>query len=446
MNLAITITILLLIPLALRYPFFGLLIYCWLDVVAPESFFAGTYDQYFRFSYSIAIASFIGYLLFEKANDKLSPKKDLAIWFFVGFFVWTTVTSAFAVFPETAWDKWTRLAKNVLIIIMLVRMIDTKERAFLFIGTLFTAITFHAIRGTAVTLLTGGGGQAVRGSPGTYLEERNYIAIAFIVAIPLGWFLWKYCKDFKIGKQMSMPIKVMTLMNLVSLVGTHSRGALLGILAASLIFLIASNTKIRGLIVIFTIGIIVLFLAPEEWTERMATTKEYQEDYSSMTRILAWKFAWQYALSNPILGGGFGAFRMNTEEVEGGGHREAHSVYFEVLGEHGFVGIALFLAMILSVLYYSYGAYRRIESVKKGSVLGRLALSNMMLTVGMFTAGAFGILSPFLITYSPIVILAALLKLEAIDSKQSGERTPGKSIRQTSLLNLSTKKTFSNNC
>jgi probable O-glycosylation ligase (exosortase A-associated) len=100
---------------------------------------------------------------------------------------------------------------------------------------------------------------------------------------------------------------------------------------------------------------------PDSWTNRMETIQTYEQDGSAMGRISAWKFAWHLALNRPIVGGGFEAFTPElfriyapTPDIVQG----PHSIYFEVLGEHGFVGLALFLTLW-------YVAFRRAGRVVK---------------------------------------------------------------------------------
>jgi probable O-glycosylation ligase (exosortase A-associated) len=60
-----------------------------------------------------------------------------------------------------------------------------------------------------------------------------------------------------------------------------------------------------------------------------------------------WRFALKVARDNPVMGGGFNVFYdedlrdFYLEPGETG--RAVHSIYFEVLGEQGYIGFAIFL-------------------------------------------------------------------------------------------------------
>jgi len=98
---------------------------------------------------------------------------------------------------------------------------------------------------------------------------------------------------------------------------------------------------------LLVVGVTVLLLMPDAWWERMATIKNYQQDESALGRINAWWTAWHVAASN-FFGGGFkmfgrAAFLIYAPDPER--IHDAHSIYFQVLGEHGFIGLALFLML-----------------------------------------------------------------------------------------------------
>ena len=72
-----------------------------------------------------------------------------------------------------------------------------------------------------------------------------------------------------------------------------------------------------------------------------------------MGRINAWWFAYNLANARPLLGGGANTF---TKELfylyapEPENFHDVHSIYFEMLGEQGYPGLLIFIAM----LFFSY--------------------------------------------------------------------------------------------
>jgi probable O-glycosylation ligase (exosortase A-associated) len=86
---------------------------------------------------------------------------------------------------------------------------------------------------------------------------------------------------------------------------------------------------------------------PESWFERMESIRDFGTDSSATGRINAWKFAIRLA-ANRLVGGGFDVFTPHWFRVyapDPTRSNDAHSIYFEVLGEHGIVGLVLFLGV-----------------------------------------------------------------------------------------------------
>jgi O-antigen ligase len=100
----------------------------------------------------------------------------------------------------------------------------------------------------------------------------------------------------------------------------------------------------------------------------METIQTYQADESASTRLAVWAWTIEYASEHPF-GGGFEAYRQNhirykTVKIEGEGPQQTvdrslevdkarayHSAYFEMLGEQGYPGLALWLAINLIGLF-----------------------------------------------------------------------------------------------
>jgi probable O-glycosylation ligase (exosortase A-associated) len=98
----------------------------------------------------------------------------------------------------------------------------------------------------------------------------------------------------------------------------------------------------------------------------MDTIGTYEQDTSAMGRINAWHFAVNVANDRPVFGGGFRVFSPEKFAVyapDPDDYHDAHSIYFEVLGEQGWVGLAIFLA-------FGIGAWRAASSVGRKADLG----------------------------------------------------------------------------
>lgn len=396
------------LPFAFRFPFFGLCLYVWLDYVAPDRLFAGPFSETIRLSLLCGAATVGGWLIFE---PKFKFGKSLALKFFLLFGIWVTITSILSVYPDTAWPKWERFIKNYTMILVGICIVDSRERLMIFLGTVFAATSIHAVKGAFITIMTGGGGYSVVGTEGTYLEERNYIAMAFLFGFWLGVFLWRFATRNDQPIWVRTAIAFCTVCCLISTIGTQSRGAFVAAIASAVVMLMFSKRKAMSLTgFAFVVGL-AFIVAPDSWIERMQTIDNYDTDHASTSRLDTWKFAWEYAVSNPIFGGGYTIFRKNVSDVSIYGIYDAHSFYFEVLAEHGFVGLAIIIGFLLSLMGSLFVNWMKRKKYNDHGI-NDLLLFLLTACVGLYTAGVFGILSPFFMTYVPLLLAATFMKIE----------------------------------
>lgn len=140
----------------------------------------------------------------------------------------------------------------------------------------------------------------------------------------------------------------------VGIIGTESRGATLAIGAGMILYWATiSKRKALGVIMLVLIVVGVGILAPSAYLTRMNSIGDYEDDGSAQGRLRAWRSARQMALDYP-LGAGAGNFNSaygrfyRPDDAPSLRWMSAHSVYFKVLGEHGYPGLCLLLLVIFS--------------------------------------------------------------------------------------------------
>src|SRR5262249_25162754 len=122
---------------------------------------------------------------------------------------------------------------------------------------------------------------------------------------------------------------------------TYSRGALVGLAAVFVVMVLQSRRRL-ALLPVAVIGfVIALSFAPEKWQERMDLSRAEAVDASAQSRLNAWKYARSLAADFPIAGGGFATFTDELYQRYWPGQvvniYGPHSIYFQVLAEHGYV-------------------------------------------------------------------------------------------------------------
>ena len=140
--------------------------------------------------------------------------------------------------------------------------------------------------------------------------------------------------------------------SIICMIGTAARAGLVALGAFLTVGISGWGNKIKLTAAALVISAMVYPYLPEAWLERMGTIKEYETDSSAMGRLRVWTWTANFAATHP-LGGGFDAYLANQITRQSDGSRKAkafHSIYFELLGEQGYTGLAIYLLFSVSTL------------------------------------------------------------------------------------------------
>jgi probable O-glycosylation ligase (exosortase A-associated) len=287
------------------------------------------------------------------------------------------------------------------------------------------SIGFYGAKGGLWTLVTGGVGR-VFGPANSYIEDNNALAVATIMAIPLMHYL-QLTTSRRITRWV---LTVVMLLCAVSVLGSYSRGALVAVAAMGTYLWWKGKNKLPLLLVLLLCMPVALQLMPEKWYERMETITTY-EDSSAQSRLKSWRTMVNIANARPFVGGGFeishpdvyARFLPDQTAVA----QAAHSIYFQALGEHGYVGLTMYLFLLV-------GAWLKAGSIAPNTVnrpdlaWARQFSEMVQVTlVGFAVGGAFISLVNFDVPYYLIAILiatAALVKRESREVEQQAVTPP----------------------
>jgi probable O-glycosylation ligase (exosortase A-associated) len=189
-----------------------------------------------------------------------------------------------------------------------------------------------------------------------------------------------------------------------------------------------SKHKIRiALLFILAVPVMLAFM-PERWDARMSTISTYEQDASVMGRFNAWGMAFNLAKDRPFVGGGFeiaeiGTFARYAPDRDfpvSDMPRAAHSIYFQALGEHGFVGLGLYL--LFAFLTWRSGDWiiRNTKNLSGYQWASALASMIQVSLVGFATGGAFLSLLYFDVPY---YLMAAMVATRILVEKELVEQT-----------------------
>ena len=386
-----------------RYPFVGILGWTWVSFLNPHRLSFG-----FAFDFPIAMAMGLTVILayiFSKEPKKL-PAYPL-FWIIVLLLFWIGVTTLDAYDPEWSQEKWETSTKVLVMTLLLAVMLTSRERIHALVWVVCITLGYFGVKGGVFTILTGGG-YLVWGPPGSFLTSNNQLALALIATIPLMHYLTTTTPH----RWMRIGLWCAICFMFFSIIGSQSRGAFLGLAAMAAFFV--WRTRYKGPAIVASLILLAAgaFFVPDSWVERMDTISEYETDNSAIGRIEAWTFAVKLALDNPITGGGFHVssikplfFSYMPDALKA---RSFHSIWFEMLGAHGFVGLAIFITM----LYLSWSncslIRRRTREIPQLHWAYDLASMLQVSLIGYMATGTFLNLAFFDLLYTLIAIIIGM--------------------------------------
>ncbi|WP_394125533.1 O-antigen ligase family protein [Vibrio hepatarius] len=252
---------------------------------------------------------------------------------------------------------------------------------------------------------------------GSVLGDPNDLSL--VLMFPLA-FAMSFAVTKGIGFSRFIGV-ICLILAMAAVIATQSRGGLLGSIAVFGIFGLRLIKSKALLIMIATIGLFALFAMAGISDRQSGGSAEEGIDASAMGRLYAWEAAFKMALDNPLTGVGLNNFYANyffySPHWDGLNHA-VHSTWFGVLAETGFLGLIIFIAIIVSLIKTSKETLAVLD--KQGPsvspYLTATALAVYAGVIGTIVSGTF-LTQGF--TW-PIYILAALcISLSRITQKYS---------------------------
>lgn len=363
----------------------GVLGWTWLTLMQPQRLVWGFFET-FQFNMILALVTFLSWFF---SREPKRPPINLAIFLWLSFMVFITFTTVVALSPDSAWARWDKTFKVMALGIFVASIMTNQLRIHALIWVIVLSLGYYGVKGGAFTLMTGGGGRVI-GPEATGLGDNNNLALALCALLPLINYLRLQSSHrlVRIGAAGAMGL------NAIAILGTFSRGGLIGLLITGGYLWWKSRQKI--MIALFALIMVVpaVKFMPASWTERMQTIQTADQDSSFQSRLASWEFAIKIAIARPFSGGGFNASenpyvfqQYNPGSVLHGG-LAAHSLYFQLLGDHGFIGLALYLGLVGTTWLYAGQVRRRARSDPALAWAADLGAMIQVSMVGYMVGGA----------------------------------------------------------
>lgn len=360
-DIAISFVLIILIFYSYKKTFISVSLWLWSSVITMKSLVYG-FAGAIAFNQIFALITLATYLI----NPKTRPKviiDSLSILIFT-FFVWTTLSSLFSnAYAGTVWFRWDIFMKIILFYFMAILILEKKLHIDFVIWILVVSVGAIAA-GEGLKFIFSGGGHKIIELRGIE-SDNNFAAVVILTLLPLTFYLISQTAH----KLLRLGLIGVSILMILGIIATYSRGGFLGLAILALFFIMSSKNKILWVMFFILIIMSAPFWMPEQWIGRMDTIGTIDEDGSFMHRVQVWKMCVLIAIDNPFFGEGFKSvenvaiwqkyvsdfylldFIPTTDVNFNEKTRSAHSIYFQVLSEHGFIGLFLFLAILVTAYF-----------------------------------------------------------------------------------------------
>jgi len=408
-DLFVTGVIFGLLPFVFKRPWTGILLWSWVGYMNPHLLCYG-FAVDFPFAMIIGLVTIAAFLFSKDKKEMIWTRETVILLIFVA---WMQFTTFFAFYPDDAWAQWDKVWKIQLMVFLTAMIIKDRHQLHWMIWVIALSLGFFGVKGGIFTIANGGA-YRVQG-PGGFIGGNNEIALALVMAIPL----IRYLHLQETRKWIKTGLAGAMVLSGVAAIGSQSRGGLVAMLAMGFFLWLKSRNKIvTGFYMAIAVGIIAMVM-PQEWYDRMSTINTYQEDESAQGRINAWHVAFNVA-KDRVTGGGFELWRppvfrqyapnpFNVHDV--------HSIYFEIMGEQGFIGFALFMLLGLMTWIRAQQVIKRCKNDPDKKWASDLAAMLQVSFIGYAAGGAFLGLAYFDLPYHMMIIVLLTAKFSGVLGK-----------------------------
>lgn len=342
------------VPFCFRKPFFGILMWTWVAYFNPHRYAWSDTVYNFPVALVIAVPTLLGlFFTKDKLNRNILTRESLLIallwlWMIVSL-VCAAQVPLFAGHIQDGTDQLIQITKILLMTFVAMLLVNSRLRLRQLVLVIALSL---AVRGlwAGIWGIAHGGEFRVYGPHASFLEDNNDFALALNMTLPLLYYLIPGEKR----RWARWGLWLCFVGSILSVILSYSRGGLLGLATVLVMITMTSRYRIVALGILATSALLLLSFAPQQWTDRMDKMVHGDIDESAQQRLIGWRTGWNLVMDYPITGGGLAAYpdvvvfqHYEPEKMPEGKESEGpHSIYFQALGELGFVGLGLFLLLL----------------------------------------------------------------------------------------------------
>ncbi len=366
----------------------------------------------------IPLGLVIGFMNYSQNPSEFQiPQIKLLVFYLVVIFLSTFIS----VDAGTAIEQFIIFLKRVLVFIMVVWLVNTKEKLISVVYMVFLMSIFLAYQ-AILQALTGESWGGLTSYPG-YTEIRvrwygdwdgpNVYGLLFVISAAMSI-------DLFARKTNSLGVKLFGMglfgLFMYAIYFTNSRGAVLAVICA-LIFYFKSYFKLWKAVLL---GVAVISAIVLVGPSRMSEVSSSES--SAGERVWLWEQGLEMLVDNPLLGIGRGQFAAASELK-----LIAHNNYVQNFAELGLLGFFCFTAILWFSFKGNYYVSKQVEGLD-----GRIVAAN-----GMLTAALIGYLATTFFVVMELDLLYFVLGLSAaayLVARKESDQVPVVLLSKKDLL------------
>jgi len=390
-DLAVTVFIFAILPVCVIRPWLGILAWYWFGLMNPHRL---TWDFAYSMPFGMLIggATLIGFLF---AKDRRAIPWNLAMALSALLMLYFTATSFFAWAPATAWAQWDKVMKVIFMTFIATKLIYGHDRIRALMLTVVVSLGFYGVK-DGINMILAGGTRTIQGVPGSFLDGNTFMGLGYLMVLPLMIIMAREEKRPWVKRA----LYAAAALTVVSVIFTYSRGAYLGLVVVLPLLFLKAKRKLVAAAVLIPAALIAPAVLPDKVFDRADKISNYGEEVSANSRLCAWKVAFGIAKDYPLRGAGFefeysgdSARWLSYADEDCRRFREgavaAHSIYFQMMGQHGLLAFALYATLLGAVLLSLLRTQQQAASTPALQWAGNYASAVQVALIAYLVSGAF---------------------------------------------------------
>jgi putative inorganic carbon (hco3(-)) transporter len=363
------------------------------------------------------------------------------------FLVVIIVASALATYPAISWSHWFDFVDWYVIYFLIINMITTAERYFIFIGIFLLAnfkLSFYGAR-TWTARGFGFTSWGLAGPPGFFGNSSDF-STEMLMFAPIAFELAQFVKPY--ARRLTYWFVMLgAVTGAMSVLGASSRGSQVAMAFQAGWMALQRKLRVSVLIGVVLLAGIGYALLPAAEKARFANIGK---DNTSVQRLAYWKAGLQMIESHPVLGVGYYNFAPvfaahDRAHLWHGKAQLPHNIFIQVGTDEGLIGVGIFLMLIYRNLKVARDIRRACAKDKDAPAFAACMARGLTVTAwGFVIAGQFNTVAYYPFLWMNLALTVSLANIVRRSAEARATVVPAQLARVPAGTQLGTTWSTSN--